>query len=88
MSCEKISDVTPINISNMGGGVMVDMSGSPISYPTQQEIPTYVEIVGASTLDLMAIGGLTSNKTVHITIEGVQSGALLSIDITVEANQT
>ena len=34
----------------------------------------------------MAIAGLTSNKTVHITIEGVQSGALLSIDITAKAN--
>ena len=84
----KITDTTPIQISNLGGGSVVDMSGSPITYPTQQEIPTYVEIVGATELELMAVDGLTSNKTVHITIEGIQSGALLSVDVTVEANQT
>jgi|TARA_Y100000034_G_scaffold111168_1_gene143927 hypothetical protein len=82
----KISDSTPINVINMGGGTVVDMSGSPVDYPSQQNIPTYIEIVGGNSLELSAVSGLTSNKTVHITIEGMNSGALKSVQITVVAN--
>jgi len=81
----KISDATPLNLGAHNGNI-VDMSGTPINYPTQQEIPTYIEIVNATMVEFTAVSGLTSNKTVHITIEGHQSGALLGIDITVEAN--
>ena len=66
----KISDSTPITLINTGGGNVVDMSGSPVDYPSQQEIPTYLEIVGTSSPVIIgAVGGLTSTKTVHITIE-------------------
>ena len=81
----KISDSTPIMLVEHDGTI-VDMSGSPVNYATQQEIPSYIEVVNATHLKLKATSGLTSNKTVHITVEGVQSGAMTTSNITVQAN--
>ena len=81
----KVSDSTPIMITEHDGTI-VDMSGSPVNYAAQQEIPSYIEIVNATHVKMKAAAGLTSNKTVHITIEGVQSGAITSANITVQSN--
>mgnify|MGYP001243447349 CR=1 FL=1 len=81
----KVSDSTPILLTEYSGTI-VDMSGTPVSYAPQQEIPSYIEIVGGSYVKMQAVSGLTSNKTVHVTIEGIDSGAITSANITVQAN--
>ena len=75
MSCNhfRITDVSPLVVSDQGGGVAVDMSGTPVDFPSAQDIPNYVEIINASHLTLQAQGNITANKDVNIT-------AILSID--------
>ena len=81
----KISDSTPIQLMEHSGNI-VDMSGTPVNYAPQQEIPSYIEVIGGAYIKMKAVAGLTSNKTVHITIEGIDSGALTSANITVNSN--
>ena len=82
----KISDVTPLVLSAHDASSIVDMSGTPVDFPAQQEIPTYIELVGASYLTLKAQSGITAKKTVHITIEGMTSGAITSAIVEVLPN--
>ena len=60
------------------------MSGSPIDYPSQQNIATYVEVVNSTFLVVGAQGGLTSNYEVHILIEGLESGAITTAKVKVQ----
>jgi len=81
----KISDVTPIVLTSYDDGAnVVDMSGSPIDYPSQQNIATYVEVVNSTFIVVGAQGGLTSHYEVHILIEGLQSGAITTAKVKVQ----
>lgn len=82
----KISDATSLVLSTHDATSIVDMSGTPTDFPAQQEIPTYIELVGATHVKFMAQSGVTSKKTVHITIEGVTSGAITTATIEILAN--
>ena len=78
----KISDITALNIVGHDGTI-TDISGTPINYPTTQDIPTYVEVVNSTFLEL-SDQIVLSNQSIHITIEHVLSGAITTADITVK----
>ena len=83
----KISDVTPIVITSMSDHAsVVDMSGSPIDYPVQQDIATYVEVVNSDFIEIGAQAGLGSNFEVHVLIEGMESGGITTCKIKVETS--
>ena len=60
------------------------MSGSPIDYPASSGIPTYIEVVSSSYIQIHAQSGLTSQYEVHILIEGLGSGAVTSGKILIQ----
>ena len=80
----RFSDISPLQIINMGGGTMVDLAGSAIDFPQQQNIATYVEIINVT--GPVEIGGVnvTAHTKVFITVEGQNSGATSNVDISVE----
>mgnify|MGYP003113474522 CR=1 FL=1 len=82
----RITDTSPIVFSDLGGGSIVDMSGTPIDFPTQQDIPNFIEIINSTGITLQAQGNITANKDINITIEGYHSGALTSVTVRVLAN--
>ena len=81
----RVSDSTPIWIKEHNGTI-IDMSGTPVNYAPQQEIPSYIEVINATYMKIVAASGLTSNKSVHITVEGMQSGALTGATVIVQNN--
>jgi hypothetical protein len=81
----RIPDTSAIIIDGHDGTI-VDLAGTAIEYPTQTEIPNYIEIINSSFLRIKAQSGLTAQKQVHMTIEGFMSGAITTTTVTVSAN--
>ena len=80
----KFTDVSYIAVTPFGGTGQIDVTQG-LNYPNIQEIPEPAQYI-SEYITVSHGEGLESTKFSHVVIEGVDTGAIAHVDITVKPN--